>query len=491
MDRETLEAHPKVDAHWLLVLLLAGFALAPLTYPGFVQAWQGFAPAYALQDLRAGLPLKFWGVAWPPHPGMEGPLPYLLSAAWAALGASPVAALRWTWAVGLLLGTSGAYAWLRERWGQMPALLGAVAYTYTPYLLNALYARGVLGEALALGLLPWLAWAVAQPGWKRTLALALGVGALALTVPGMAFLAAWPLGALLALHGRGRGHWASWGLLLVGAGMGAAGFWTLAREGRPVPLHAVLAVGTPLKNPWSLGLVPLAAWLGGWAAWLSQGTARERREVGLWLGTFLLGLLSATLWPGGQPLWTPLSLTAWAVPPLVAAAAAAWPALTRTEVAAGALALAILAAQPALKPPFTRLEPGAEPPAVWQEPDGGRLALLQQEVRLEEGTLHLDLSWQAWGQVRGDYTLFVHLVDEEGRILAQEDAPPAGGERPTSGWRPGEIVADAHTLRLPQGASGPLRLALGWYIPQTGERLPLARAALPAEPDHRVWIHVR
>jgi len=86
---KALEAHLRMDVNWLLVLLLAGFALAPLTYPGFVQAWQGFAPAYALQDLRAGHPLGFWGVAWPPHAGAEGPLPHLLSAAWKELAHVP------------------------------------------------------------------------------------------------------------------------------------------------------------------------------------------------------------------------------------------------------------------------------------------------------------------------------------------------------------------------------------------------------------------
>lgn len=481
-----------MDAYWLLVLLLAGFALAPLTYPGLVQAWQGFAPAYALQDLRAGLPLEFWGVAWPPHTGAEGPLSYLLSAVWTAIGASPVAALRWTWAVALLLGALGAYAWLRERWGQTPALLGAVAYTYTPYFLNALYARGVLGEALALGLFPWLGWATARTGRWRLLALALGLAALVLTVPGLAFLAAWPLGVLVALHGRGRSRWVAWVLLLVGLLMGAKSIWTLVRGGGLVPLHALLAVGNPLKNPWALGLVPVAAWLGAMAAWLAPETGLRRGEVSLWLATFVLGVLGATLWPGGLlPFWTPLSLTALAVPPLVGAAAAAWPALKRTEVAAGALALAVLAAQPSLTPPFTRLDPGADVPALWEEPGGGRITLLQYEVDTEEqGSIRLNLTWQAWGRVQGDYIAFVHLVDDEGGIRAQEDAAPAGGERPTSGWRPGEIVAEVRTLPLPKGTSGPLRLALGWYLPGTGERLPLVRAALPAEPDHRVWLYV-
>ncbi|MBC7225552.1 MAG: hypothetical protein H5T59_14960, partial [Anaerolineae bacterium] len=290
-----------------------------------------------------------------------------------------------------------------------------------------------------------------------------------------------------------QGRWPTWAALALGALAGAGGIVALAQSAETLPLHALLAVEDPQRNPWSLGLVPLAAWAGGAAAWAALGDGARRREVALWGGTFLLGALAAALWPGGMPpLWTPLSLTALAVPPLVAAAAAAWPALARTEVAAGALALMVLAAQPILTPAFTRLDPGPAPAAVWQEPGGSRLALVQQEVRTDEaGKVHLDLVWQAWGPLREDYTLFVHLVDGEGRILAQEDAPPAHGERPTSAWLPGQIVADARALALPEGPKAlPLRLALGWYLPQTGGRLPLVRAALPAEADHRVFLHV-
>ena len=48
-----------------------------------------------------------------------------------------------------------------------------------------------------------------------------------------------------------------------------------------------------------------------------------------------------------------------------------------------------------------------------------------------------------------DYTVSVFLLDAAGALRAQHDSFPAGGGRPTSAWSPGEIVFDAHSIRLP------------------------------------------
>ena len=85
----------------------------------------------------------------------------------------------------------------------------------------------------------------------------------------------------------------------------------------------------------------------------------------------------------------------------------------------------------------------------------------------------LTLAWTAEGPVDGDYTVFVHLVDDSGEICNQHDAPPGGGFYPTSFWTPGETVLDRHDLTLPPGApAGPYRLRVGLYQPETGQRLP-------------------
>lgn len=48
-----------------------------------------------------------------------------------------------------------------------------------------------------------------------------------------------------------------------------------------------------------------------------------------------------------------------------------------------------------------------------------------------------------------DHQLRVELVLPSGQIWVSEAHVPAGGRAPSSSWRPGQIWADRHTLRLP------------------------------------------
>ncbi len=88
--------------------------------------------------------------------------------------------------------------------------------------------------------------------------------------------------------------------------------------------------------------------------------------------------------------------------------------------------------------------------------------------------LHLTLRWQALSEMEKEYTAFIHLVDREGNIRAQDDTLLKDGNRPTSDWEFGEIVQQEHVLQLPTDmALGDYRVQAGIYHWQTGERLPL------------------
>ena len=56
--------------------------------------------------------------------------------------------------------------------------------------------------------------------------------------------------------------------------------------------------------------------------------------------------------------------------------------------------------------------------------------------------LRLRLIWRAEAEVAEGYTVFIHVVDAQGNILAQDDrAPFANGEAyPTDLWNMGEVV---------------------------------------------------
>jgi hypothetical protein len=85
---------------------------------------------------------------------------------------------------------------------------------------------------------------------------------------------------------------------------------------------------------------------------------------------------------------------------------------------------------------------------------------------------NLKLYWRADTIPTSDYTVFIHLLDLQGNLVAQFDSPPAAGAYPTSLWNPGEIIADEHRLgELPPGRYA---LQIGLYRLDTGRRLPVA-----------------
>ncbi|MFZ5915505.1 MAG: 6-pyruvoyl-tetrahydropterin synthase-related protein [Chloroflexota bacterium] len=109
---------------------------------------------------------------------------------------------------------------------------------------------------------------------------------------------------------------------------------------------------------------------------------------------------------------------------------------------------------------------------------GGQIALLgydRQPAAVRAGeTLHLTLYWRASQQMSRSYAVFVHLLDAAGSIVAGHDGLPANWTRPTGGWLPGEVIADAHDLLLPAGLPpAEYTLEVGLYDAETLIRLPL------------------
>lgn len=99
-------------------------------------------------------------------------------------------------------------------------------------------------------------------------------------------------------------------------------------------------------------------------------------------------------------------------------------------------------------------------------------APLCETNRLTLPACSVSLVWLARTELPDSYHVFVHLVDETGRIVAQSDQIPAAWTRPTTGWLPGEYVVDTHSLSLPDDLPpGRLHLRAGLYNPATGERL--------------------
>lgn len=109
------------------------------------------------------------------------------------------------------------------------------------------------------------------------------------------------------------------------------------------------------------------------------------------------------------------------------------------------------------------------------------------------GNVLLSLFWRGAALMDTGYTVFVHLTNEAGEVVAQADGVPVDGFRPTTSWRPGEALVDEHLLWLPADLPpGRYALYVGLYDPATGIRLPLFQDGQP-QPDNRLfltWIEV-
>jgi hypothetical protein len=92
-------------------------------------------------------------------------------------------------------------------------------------------------------------------------------------------------------------------------------------------------------------------------------------------------------------------------------------------------------------------------------------------------TTTVTLYWEATQPLGTDYSAFVHLVDEQMNIYAQEDSLNPGGY-PTHLWPSGEYDKDAHEVKIPPGTPpGEYLLGVGLYDPTTMIRLPVLEGA--------------
>lgn len=141
----------------------------------------------------------------------------------------------------------------------------------------------------------------------------------------------------------------------------------------------------------------------------------------------------------------------------------------------GGWGLSSLAPQPALAP-FEPLQ--ADFAAAGLRLTGVRL---EKTAGGEGSAIQVALRWQAGSPPQEDYTVFLHLLNPQGGVVAQRDAQPAWlAPWPTSRWPAGEPVLDGRRLALPATLPpGQYELRVGLYRWAGGavERLPLADGA--------------
>ncbi len=106
----------------------------------------------------------------------------------------------------------------------------------------------------------------------------------------------------------------------------------------------------------------------------------------------------------------------------------------------------------------------------------------QHATRNTQYGIRLTLYWQTLTEMHTSYTVFVHVLDAGGRIVAQRDSVPGGGALPTTGWVAGEVIADEYELAV-DAPGGEYRIEVGLYDAASGQRLPTVDEAGQAVGD--------
>jgi mannosyltransferase len=88
--------------------------------------------------------------------------------------------------------------------------------------------------------------------------------------------------------------------------------------------------------------------------------------------------------------------------------------------------------------------------------------------------LQLDLFWRTDVPLNDRYKVFVHVLDQNGKIVAQTDREPGGGRKPTTNWGMNEQIVDRYGVLIPEGTPpGTYAIEIGLYD-FNGTRLPVS-----------------
>ena len=508
----------RLDVGLVLAVVLTVFAFAPLLHPDFFQSHSGFLSVFNLFDLESNL-WRDWG--WAPTVGRgfdllrgEGQMPYVLAEFFRWWGLGGVQAIKAVYVLGFIASGLGVYVLGKRLYGPQAGLVAATVYVYLPYHLSTVYVRGAFAEAWAFVLYPLILLCWEEYMRKRApLWAALGVvlqAALTSVNAGLALLYALFLFAYVLLLGPSLRVKAR-ALLLLAAGLGVGALPLLPvamRHGLSVeatgdfaahfvyPFQLLSAkwghgASTPDWTdtlPLQLGLVATGLTLlaAVQSVVSSDAEVALRRRTAFFVSAAAILALSMLhpawgFWRVSRLSvllrypWQVLAFAGLAMSLASAGLVGLVRQLARFQWQAVLISLVVLGSYNYLTPRFTEAQVGGAPVAIL----GEEVALLtyQREGPLLHGaTLRLTLHWQSLASMETDYTVFVHVVDQEDTIWGQRDAMPLDGERPTTSWELGEIIEDTYEVKI--DADGPREgyvIHVGMYAPGTGQRLPVSR----------------
>ena len=187
----------------------------------------------------------------------------------------------------------------------------------------------------------------------------------------------------------------------------------------------------------------------------------QRADGTMWQGRYLFPVI------GAIAILLARGLLWWRERPRVSAA---WAGIVGAGLLAAAATMPGAVIAPTYRSPATL--DAFDVPTAADATFGGMMHLHGYALEEQALLVNLTLFWEAVQKPDFDYSVFVHLTDASGEIIAQDDqAPGADQNRPPTHWEVGEVVKDIHRMPLTRPNDDTLRIRIGVYNWATGERL--------------------
>jgi hypothetical protein len=120
---------------------------------------------------------------------------------------------------------------------------------------------------------------------------------------------------------------------------------------------------------------------------------------------------------------------------------------------------------------------------------GEIVELAPVEATWDGHDLSLTLYWLPEAPARPTDTVFIHVEDVNGNLVAQGDGDSLGGLTPPSAWRPGHEIVDRRTVVANRPWSpGTYVVTVGMYDRATGDRYPAYTPAGLPIPDGELEV---
>jgi len=123
---------------------------------------------------------------------------------------------------------------------------------------------------------------------------------------------------------------------------------------------------------------------------------------------------------------------------------------------------------------------------------GYQVFLSQDQPRGSGQRIGVYLYWKTEQATADRLKVFVHVVNEKGELIGQDDSEPQVWFYPTNEWQPGETVLDFHAVPFEETPSaGNLAIQIGLYNGDTGQRLRVMEAGGATVAENAVVLGVR